>query len=72
MSKNIMFALSKCGLISEGILTLVPLPTEGTLISRKFEQFTIKGGKFEFYALERDLAPFDDNGTKVKIYFEIK
>ena len=30
------------------------------------------GGKFKFSAQESDLAPFDGNGTKVKIPSEIK
>ena len=30
------------------------------------------GGKFKFYAQGSDLAPFDGNGTKIKIPSEIK
>ena len=69
----------KGGLISEGILTLLPLlplPTKGAKSLPSAENlnklFTEKGGKFQFSAQESDLASFVDNGTKVKIPSEIK
>ena len=71
-----MYNSKKGGLISEGILTLVPLPTKGAKSLSCAENlnklFTVKGGKFKFSAQGRDLALFVDNGTKVKILSEIK
>ena len=37
-SKNMIFVLSKGGLISEGILTLVPLPTKSAKFSERPKQ----------------------------------
>ena len=69
-------SLTKGGLISEGILTLVPLPTKvaKSLLSRKIEflPITVDDLVFKFSAQERDLALFVSNGTKVKIFSEIK
>ena len=63
--------LNKDGLISEGILTLVPLPTKGakSLLSRIFEFY------FHFSKLtaqESNLIPFVINGAKIKIPYENK
>ena len=67
---------AKCGLISEGILTLVQLPTKGAKLISRAENlnklFPVMGGKFKFPAQESDLAPFVGNGTKFKIPSEIK
>ena len=68
--------MAKGSLISEGIMTLVPLPTK-SVKSRPWAEslnklFTEKCGKFKFSAQGRDLAPFVGNGTKVKMPSEIK
>ena len=61
----------KGGLISEGILTLVPLPAKcAKLISRAEDfnkLFTEKGRKFKVSAQGCDLALFVGNGSKDKI-----
>ena len=69
---------SEGGLISEGILNLVmvPLPTKGVKSlpwaeNLNFPPFTVNN-LIKFSAQGRDLAPFFDNGTKVKIPSEIK
>ena len=58
----------KDGLISEGILTLVPFSIKGAKTLSWAENlnklFTVMGRKFKFSSQERDLAPFVDNGTK--------
>ena len=59
----------KGGLISEGILTSVLLPTKcaKSLLSRKFEFPGLNSKQLIiFSAQESDLAPFVGNGTKVK------
>ena len=62
---------SKGSLISEGILTLVPLPTKGAKSLPRADclnlpPFTVNN-LFKFSAQGRKLAPFFGNGTKVKI-----
>ena len=70
------FVHAKGGLISEGILTLVPLPkkvpnyTLEQILNGKL--FTEKSRKFEFSAQGRGFPTFVGNGTKVKILSEIK
>ena len=68
--------ITKGGLISEGILTLVPLPKRSANSLPWAENlnklFTVKGRKFKLSAEGRDLALFVGNGTKVKIPSEIK
>ena len=63
-------------LISEGILTLVPLPTKGAKSNPWAENlnklFTEKVRKFKFSVQGRDLASFVGKGTKFKIPSEIK
>ena len=66
----------KGGLISEGILSLVPLPKLGAKSCPWAEKlnklFNEKGGKFKLSAQGQNLAPFFGNGTKVKIPSKIK
>ena len=57
---------SKGGLISEGIFTLVSLPTKGV------KSLSWAENLFKCSVQERDLAPFAGNGTKVKTPSEIK
>ena len=68
--------VTKSGLISEGILTLVPLPTKSAKLFHWAEDLnkllTVMGEKFKFSAQGSDLAPFVANGTKYKIPSEIK
>ena len=61
----------KGSLITEGILTLVPLPTKGakSLLSRIFE-FSFHFSKLT--AQESNLIPFVINGAKIKIPYENK
>ena len=64
------FVHAKGGLISEDILTLVPLPkkvSNHTLEQILNKLFTEKSRKFEFSAQGRGFAPFVGNGTKVKM-----
>ena len=63
-------------LISEGILTLVPLPNNGAKSlpwteSLNFPPFTVNN-YFKLSVQGSDLAPFLGNGTKVKAPSEIK
>ena len=71
-----MNTFTKGGLISEVILSLVPLPTKGakSLLRRKFEfpSKTVNNLLFKFSAQESNLAPFVGDGNKVKITSEIK
>ena len=64
------------GLIWEGVLTLVPLPTKGAKSCPWAENlnklFAEKCEKFEFSAQGRDLAALVRNGAKFKIPSEIK
>ena len=76
LQKHLYYLVSKCGLTSEGILILVPLPTKGakSLLRRKFEfpSKTVNNLLFKFSAQESNLAPFVGDGNKVKIPSEIK
>ena len=68
--------MHKGGLISESILTLVPLPTKGAESlpweeKSNFPPFSVNN-LLKFSAQGSDLAPFVGNGTKPKIPFEIK
>ena len=67
---------AKGGLISEGILTLVPFPTKCAKSWPWAENlnklFTEKGEKFESSAQGQDLASFVGNVSKIKIPSEIK
>ena len=64
------------GLISEDVLTLVPLPTKGAKSLFRAENvnklFTVMGRTFKFSVEKSDLTPFVGNGTKVRITSEIK
>ena len=68
--------LTKGGLISEVILTLVPLPTKGVKSLFLTENLNVLpitvNNLFKFSARKSDLAPFVGNGTKVKTSSEIK
>ena len=67
------FVHAKGGLISEGFLMLFRLPKK--MPNQTLEQiklFTEKSRKLEFSDQGRGFAPFDGNGTKVKIPSEIK
>ena len=72
--KNSWAVLYKGGLISDGILTLIPLPKKGTKSLHWAENLNklFNGGKFKLSVQGRDLAPLFGNGTKVKKTFEIK
>ena len=64
--------LTKGGLISEGILTLVPLPTKSVKsLSRKFK-FRVPIQAYSNFLLRRVICHLLCNGTKVKITSEIK
>ena len=73
---NEVRVLTKGALISEGILTLVPLQKKGAKshpwVKNLNKLFTEKGGNFDISAQGRDLAPFVGNESKVKIPSEIK
>ena len=60
----------KGGSISEGILTLAPLPIKGVKLLPWAENlntlFTVSSRKFKFSAQGSDSAPFVGNGTKIK------
>ena len=68
-----IYNYAKGRLISEGILTLVPLPTKGAKLLSWAESlnklFTVMGWKFKFSTQEIDLAPFVAMGPKSKITF---
>ena len=67
---------NKDRLISEGILTLVPLPTKFSKLlswAKNLNRlFTTMGEKMKFCAQKSDMAPYVGNGTRIKIPFEIK
>ena len=76
MHIRIHFIIGKGNLISEGILTLVSLPTKGVKSlpwadNSNFLPFAINN-VFKFSAQGIDLAPFVGNGTIFKISFDIK
>ena len=61
----------KGGLVTEGILTLVPLPTKGAESLPWNLNFPPLENLFKFSAQGSNLAPFVGNGTEVKILSEI-
>ena len=70
MTSTILTRIKICnkgGLISEGILTFVPLPTKGAKslsIAENLNFLPIKvNNLFKFSAQGSDLAPFVGNGT---------
>ena len=72
--RGVFFA--KGGLISEGILTLVPLPAKSAKSlywaeNLNFPPLTVNS-LFKFSALESNLAHIVGNGTEVKLFSEIK
>ena len=76
VKRNFSTESFKGSLISDGILTLVPLPIKGAKLLPWAENlnklFTVLCGKFIFSAQGSDLAPFVGNGTKFKLPSEIK
>jgi hypothetical protein len=77
ISFNVTYVLStKGGLISEVILTLVPLAKRGATSWPWAENlgkfFSVKAGKFKLSAQGQDFVLFVGNETKVKIPSEIK
>ena len=67
---------TKGDLISESILTLVPLPIKVAKSIPRAENlnklFIVMDGKLKFSVQGSNLAPFVGNGTKIKIPSEIK
>ena len=78
LKHNKRYFHNKGGLISEGIVTLVPLPVKSAKslplansLNKLITVITI-GRKYKFSAQGSDLAPFVDHGNKIKVPSEIK